>query len=52
MTKPKGAPKPRKEFPVKGIKVSKTRLLTGSALVEAVAKASEARRKQAEPTKR
>lgn len=52
MTKQKGPRKPKTELPVKRIKRKKTRPLTGSALVEAMAKFMEARRKSAEPAKR
>lgn len=52
MTKQKGPKKPKMEFTVKRIERKKTRHLTGSALVEAMAKIAEAKRKPAELAKR
>lgn len=51
MTKQKGPKKPKTEYSVKRIERKKTRHLTGSALVEAIAKIVAAKRKSAEPAK-
>ena len=45
MAKQKGSKKPKTEFSVKRIERKKTRHLTGSALVEMVAKIEAAKRK-------
>ena len=52
MTKQKGRKKPKMEFTVKRIERKKTRHLTGSTLVEAIAKIEETKRKPAEPARR
>lgn len=52
MARKKGPQKPKTDFPGKRVERKKTRLLTGSALVEAMAKIIEARRKSAELAKR
>ncbi len=51
MTKQKGRKKPKTEFSVKRIERKKTRHLTGSALVEAMAKIAQAGRKPAQTAK-
>ncbi len=47
MTKMKGPKKPKTEFSVKRIERKKTRHLTGSALVEAMAKIAAAKKQPA-----
>jgi hypothetical protein len=47
MAKSKGPKKPKTEFSVKRIERKQTRHLTGSALVEAMAKIAAAKRKPA-----
>lgn len=51
MTKQKGRKKPKTEFTVKRIERKKTRHLTGSALVEMIAKIAAAKRKLIVPAK-
>jgi len=50
MTKQKGPKRAKTAFSVKRIEQKKTRHLTGSALVEAIAKIEAAKRKPALPT--